>query len=376
LTGYLVPKGWQENSAGPEPGWLTCPTAQTCYVEGDNATSPSGPSDMNSFYVSSDGAQTWSVLPVPAGVTFTSALSCASVTDCAAGGLSDGHQPVYLSTANGGHSWTMRPLPADVGQIMKVTCVTASTCRGLASPDGQSLAIGFRGLLSALRFFVTSDGGQTFTVTPFPRSIAIQNVACPTASHCVATGLHSHIGPGQSVDLEHGVLLTSDDGGRSWQHRAWPKGYGPGPVPELTCADASHCAMTGFVHHGQYTVTGFSADGGLTWTTSRFPRSFHYPMMNALACPTATTCYEAGGGGGARKIGNEIIGSAVVATTRDDGRSWQEVTLPAPAQVPAGMHGDSFMTVSQIDCPRADACIAIGTSEQGSTSTPIYTSNG
>ena len=101
LMSYLVARGWQENTAGPEPGWLTCPSAATCYVEGDNSTSPSGPADMNSFYVSTDGAQTWSVLPVPKGITFTSALSCAAAADCAAGGLYYGHQPVYLRTANG-----------------------------------------------------------------------------------------------------------------------------------------------------------------------------------------------------------------------------------------------------------------------------------
>lgn len=87
LVSYLVTRGWQENTAGPEPGWLTCPTAATCYVEGDSSTSPSGPADMNSFYVSTDSGQTWNVLPVPAHVTFTSALSCASATECAVGGL-------------------------------------------------------------------------------------------------------------------------------------------------------------------------------------------------------------------------------------------------------------------------------------------------
>ena len=101
LMSYLVARGWQENTAGPEPGWLTCPSAATCYVVGDNSTSTSGPPDWNSFYASTDGAQTWSVLPVPKGITFTSALSCAAAADCAAGGLYYGHQPVYLRTANG-----------------------------------------------------------------------------------------------------------------------------------------------------------------------------------------------------------------------------------------------------------------------------------
>jgi hypothetical protein len=394
LMGYLVAKGWQENTTGPEPGQLTCPTAATCYVEGDSSTSPSGPADMNSFYVSSDGAQTWSVLPVPDGVTFTSALSCASVADCAAGGLYYGHQPVYLTTENGGHSWTVRPLPAGVGQIMTIACATATNCRGLASTSGYTLAPGFGTLLADTRFFATSDGGRHFTVTSFPKGEAIQSVACPTAAHCVAIGVYSHLGPGESPDLDHGILLTSDDGGLTWQQGAWPKGYGPGPVPEVTCADASHCAMIGFVERDgterdqlggytsgkdaiQYTVIAFSSDGGKTWTASTLPRSMPYPVIDALTCPTATTCYAAGGDAIAQHIGNTYnAGSSVVGVTHNAGRTWQRVTFAVPANVPAGMQGDSFMDIGQIQCPQANACVATGVSDQGSTSTPIYTNHG
>jgi hypothetical protein len=34
------------------------------------------------------------------------------------------------------------------------------------------------------------------------------------------------------------------------------------------------------------------------------------------------------------------------------------------------------MDIGQIECPEVNACIAIGVSDQGSTSTPIYTYNG
>jgi photosystem II stability/assembly factor-like uncharacterized protein len=394
VMSYLVPAGWQENTAGPEPGWLTCPTAATCYVEGDNATSASGPADMNSLYVSSDGAQTWSVLPVPGGVTFTSPLSCASVTDCAAGGLYYGHQPVYLTTATGGHSWTVRPLPADVGQVMTFSCVTATTCRGLSSLTGAPISQGFATMFAGLRFFATTDGGRNFSVTTFPADAAIQSVACPTASHCVAIGVYSHFNAKDGPDLDHGVLLTSDDGGLTWQRRAWPKGYGPGWQPEVTCTDASHCAMIGFVERNgtegnqvgyssgkdavQYTVIGFSTDGGQTWTRiSTFPRSMPDPTIDALTCPTTTTCYAAGGDLIAQHIGNTYNAeSSVVAVTSNAGRSWQRVTFAAPAKVPGGMQGDSFMDIGQIDCPQVNACVAIGVSDQRSTSTPIYTNHG
>jgi photosystem II stability/assembly factor-like uncharacterized protein len=392
LMSYLVTRGWQENTAGPEPGLLTCPTATTCYVEGDNSTSSSGPADMDSFYSSTDGAQTWSVLPVPKGIAFTSALSCASATDCSAGGLYYGHQPVYLTTASGGHSWTVSPLPSDVGQISNLDCATATTCRGLASASGQTMSPGFD-LIADVHFVATSDGGRHFTVVTFPRGESIQSVSCPTASHCVAVGLYDNSDARTGPDLDHGVLLTSDDGGMSWQQHAWPSGYGPGPVPDVTCADAGHCAMIGFVEHNgregnqvgysegkdavQYTVIAFSSDGGVTWTTSTLPRTIPYPMIDALTCPTAQTCYAAGSELIAQRIGRTLnAGSSVVAITQDAGRSWQRVTFAVPAKVPRRMHGDSFMDIGEIQCPLADACVAIGVSDQGSTSAAIYTNHG
>jgi photosystem II stability/assembly factor-like uncharacterized protein len=300
---------------------------------------------------------------------------------------------VYLSTVNGGHSWTVRPLPADVGQIMTSVCVSATTCRGLASATGDTMTPGFGTLFSGMRFFATSDGGRHFTVVKFPKDAAIQSVACPTASHCVAIGVYSNFSLKAGPDLDHGVLLTSADGGLTWQRGAWPKGYGPGAEPEVTCADASHCAMIGFVEHNgtegnqvgytsgkdavQYTVIGFSSDGGRTWTASTFPRSMPYPIIDALTCPTTTTCYAAGSDLIAQHIGNTYNeGSSVVAFTRNAGRTWQGVTFAVPAHVPGGMQGDSFMDIGEIECPQANACVAIGVSDQGSTSTPIYTNHG
>jgi hypothetical protein len=348
---------------------------------------------MNSFYVSTDGAQSWSVLPVPTGVTFTSALACASATGCAAGGLYHGRQPVYLTTANGGHSWTVSPLSANVGQVMNLDCVDVTTCRGLASVSGKALSPGFS-FIADMRFVVTSDGGTHFTVAAFPRGESIQSVSCPTASHCVAVGVYDRLDTGMAPNLDHGVLLTSDDGGLTWRQHTWPAGFGPGPFPEVTCTDARHCAMIGFVEHDgkvtdqlggvisgrdavQYSVIGFSADGGATWTTSTFPRTIPYPSIDALTCLTKQTCYAAGSDLIAQRIGQgSNASSAVVAITNDAGRSWQRVDFATPASVPGGMQADSFMEIGQIECPETNACVAIGISDQGSTSTPIYTYNG
>jgi photosystem II stability/assembly factor-like uncharacterized protein len=218
-------------------------------------------------------------------------------------------------------------------------------------------------------------------------------VSCPTASHCVAVGLYDGGNARTGPDLDRGVLLTSNDGGMTWRQDTWPSGYGPGVFPDVTCADASHCAMIGFIERNgregnqvgyssgkdavQYTVIAFSSDGGVTWAASTLPRTMPYPMMDTLTCPTAQTCYAAGGDLIAQRIGKGYNAeSSVVAITQDAGRTWQRVTFAVPAKVPGGMQGDSFMEISQIQCPSTDACVAIGTSDQGSTSTPIYTNHG
>jgi len=206
--------------------------------------------------------------------------------------------------------------------------------------------------------------------------------------------VYDRLGAGMAPDLGHGVLLTSDDGGLTWRQHAWPAGFGPGPTPEVTCTDASQCAMIGFVERNgtvtdqlggitsgkdavQYTVIAFSSDGGATWRASTLPHTIPYPMIDTLTCPTTRTCYAAGSDLIAQRIGNtHNAGSSVVAVTHDAGRTWQRVTFTVPANVPGGMQGDSFMDIGQIECPEASACVAIGVSDQGSTSTPIYTYNG
>jgi hypothetical protein len=400
LLSYLTPQGWQESTSGPEPGELTCATALTCYIEGDNASSPSGPADMNAFYASGDGARTWSVLPVPAGVTFTSALACATRSDCAAGGLYYGHQPVYLSTTSGGHSWTVAPMPERAGRIVELACASATSCRGLTQTSSQGPYLNFEQVRPGIKLVTTTDGGKHLTLTPFPSGTAIQSLSCPTSTHCVAYGLYLAPGPDDKTgpDPTRGVMLVSDDAGATWRPGAMPADVGGGAFPQVTCVDASRCMMIGFVMGpgpqggstsvsksgkitetvpDQYSVVGFSADGGLTWTVRRLPASIPAPELDALACPTASLCYAAGSAAIPQRIGNTYNGgSSIVVVTHNAGRTWQRVSFAVPARVPTGMQGDSFMDIGQIQCPLPDACVALGVSDQGSKSTPVYTNHG
>ena len=398
LTSYLSPRGWQESTSSPEQAsGLTCPTARTCYVEGNSATSASGPGDINALYVSGDGGQTWSVLPVPAGVTFTSDLTCTTESNCVAGGLYYGHQGIYLSTASGGHSWRLTPLGAGADQIVDLTCTSATMCRGLLQTS-TSQRWDYMGLAGpGIELISTVDGGRDFMISSFPAGTSAQSLSCPTSTHCVASGVPLPRGDAgqEEPDTTTSVVLVTDDGGASWQRVALPRHVGVSS-PEITCSDAAHCTLLGYVigpgpqggsmpvsgsgqytYPDQYSVVGFSANGGRSWTIRKLPKNIPGPFLFSLACPTAKVCYAVGQDDIPQKVGTlQDAGSAVIAITRDGGQTWQPVRFAVPADIPRGME-TTFGEISEIQCPRANVCVATGVYEQGSmSSVPIYTLHG
>ena len=369
LASYLVSAGWRENTAGPEPGPLTCPTATTCYVEGDNATSGSGPADMDTMYVSYNGAVSWNALPVPAGITFTSALSCGSAASCAAGALDHG-QPVFVTTADGAHSWTIDPLPAGDGQVFQLSCPTATTCAGLVAAKPPTPPQLYN---TGVKFLATTDGGRRFATSAFPAGASMQNVSCPTTSDCVALGVNNIDAPTE------GLAFTTSDAGAHWSPGRLPAGLAVDPFPPLTCVDASHCFMIGDVHSPNaylWTAMAATADGGRTWTERPFPASAPNPVMSGIACPATTTCYASGEEAIPQQVGTGVNDdSPVVLITHDAGLTWNRVTFAIPAHVPPAMQADpnAFLSVGDIQCPQPDTCIALGGASQGSKSTAVYT---
>jgi photosystem II stability/assembly factor-like uncharacterized protein len=386
LASYLVSAGWKQNTAGPEPGYLTCPTARTCYVEGDNSTSASGPADMDSFYVSASGGLSWSVLPVPAGLTFSSALSCSTAVVCAAGGVYNG-QPVFARTVDGGHSWTVDPLPvAANGVIFQLTCPTVTRCAGLLTTSPSQLPPSQQ-YYGGVSFLQTGDGGRHFSSSAFPAGQAMQALSCARANDCVAVGVSSadlaNLSPGR------GFVQMTTDGGATWTPGSFPAGLSPGPFPQVACPDAGDCYLLGATNR-EYGYGGVarSADGGRTWTLRPLPADVPQPGLSAISCPTASTCYVSGteavpqrypkgcsvSGSSAHRCLLMSGGSAMILTTTDGGQDWGRVTFPLPARISAALRAaGAFEDIGGIQCPHAGICVALGASTQGSRSTPVYT---
>src|SRR5262249_34058311 len=155
-------RGIADDHGGPEPGPLTCPTATTCYVEGDNATSASGPPDMDTMYVSYDGAVSWNALPVPAGITFTSALSCAS------GPSSPDLSLIHLISAQGSSS---------PPKLSDLACASDSTCYASGSENVFERVAGGTALRPG------SPGVSPVAVIPHDAGLTWSRVTLPIPAH-------------------------------------------------------------------------------------------------------------------------------------------------------------------------------------------------
>ena len=179
------------------------------------ATTPprsTGPADIDSFYVSTDGARDLE-RPPAAGRHHVHVARWPADRPRAARPARLYHgQPVFITTGNGGHSWTVDPLPAGDGQIFKLSCPSAADCQGLASATGKPISPGFSGLMASVAVIGTTDGGRRFTAARFTAGHSLQDISCPTASYCVAVGVYDESVRSRSAPL-NGFVMISRDGG-------------------------------------------------------------------------------------------------------------------------------------------------------------------
>jgi hypothetical protein len=384
---------------------------------------------MDSFYVSNDGALSWRVLPVPTGVEFTTPLACVNAQSCAAGATYK-NQPAYVSTSNGGHSFTVDPLPSSDGTLYALDCPSLNFCAGLAadSANGNNAPVD-------ATFVSTTTNGASFSDTPFPAGESMTSLACPTTSNCVTVGTIDAQNANGSIG---GVSASTSDGGHSWTSGALPLGFGIADYPsQLACSDADHCSVLGNIviattmsstcpqtilppsgqspsppaaqspavqaiaqEESLYWAEASAAeakdgigecgpnstaivsdiaetsDGGLSWVPEALPSSAPQPSLSDIVCASSENCIATGSVAVPQKFASGAVngGSAIVLITRNDGATWNSVSFAVPSNIPSGVQLDAFMAVGDVQCPQVNYCIALGVSNQGSTTTPVYTS--
>ena len=344
---------WQQNTSGPPPGYLDCPAPSACYtMSGHYPNANAGAPLLGEFlYVSTDAGSTWTVFPMPRGFAPTSPLSCPDATTCAAGGTYKG-QPVLVVTTDGGHSFTIDRLPSGIGNVYALSCPATGTCGALVASRGD----GNNTPLDAT-FLETTNGGASFTDHLVASGYSMTALDCTSALDCTAVGNSDALG---TSDWTAGVAGVTTDGGASWTVGPLPAGFGVNYLSQLSCADAEHCALTGWVAATvanppqcaklpPVTLPPGTPAGAPTTTT---PPS---PAVRAIsASESAVASAQAREEANAKTVTcssstQTLLGD--IATTTDGGRTW--TPEPMPTNVPAPQF-------SGLSCPTAEECWASG----------------
>lgn len=231
---------------------IACPSTITCVVTGDYSDAPH--SYQGLLLTGHRSSWTATKAPVPpgagaypnvdiAGVACPSATMCVTVGNYASGGLLlKGH----------GSSWTATTAPRPAG----VASYQAADLRGVACPSATTcVSVGYYlGSSASNHALLLTASGSSWTATraPLPpgavtsQNAELNNIACPSAAACVATGSYTDTAGNQPR-----MLLTKH--GSSWTAITAPLPTGTQLSSAPTLTDIACPVTTTCVATGQYT---------------------------------------------------------------------------------------------------------------------------
>ncbi len=216
-----------------------------------------------------------------------------------------------------------------------VSCPSAARC--VVLEQGSSS----QGLPHSL-LVTTNVAGTAPTLASLPPSasaVGLTGISCPTSRRCYAVG--------------NNVMLTSDDGGRTWTStQSQPIDAQESIIScpsESTCYVVAHAPGEDELTPAHVSVT---YDGGHNWHAVASIGSAPFPQE--FECPTDSFC-----------VGwSEHTGSAFVPSTSDGGQSWANWQLPGAA-------GGTYMPTS-VWCDEDRACV-VGAIVRQDPSQPLGT---
>lgn len=180
-----------------------------------------------------------------------------------------------------------------------VACPTVSECIAVGGAGGVE---------------VSRTAGRTWTAVTVPTRHYLYGVACDDPAHCVAVG-------------DDGTALVTGDGGSSWTF--YPTGVGI-PLSSVACPGGSRCYAVGDAD----TVIA-TDDRGTHWQRQLEGSG----VLDSVACTTPTRCAA-------------VTSSAVANLATSDGSTWKPVTVPFPPL-------DGLAALNGIGCS-GSTCVAVG----------------
>ncbi len=280
---------------------VACPAATTCFA-GGHYRDASG----NQAMLLSWSGKTWTaaIAPLPAGANsnpdaVVSGISCPSPTWCTAVGQYDASPDQYgliLRRSDGKWTATAAPVPTGaqaLGALNAVSCPAASRCFAGGwdyADDGSS---------PQLLLLTWWQGKWSDVDVPLPKGAAanagaaIDAIACPTVTECVAAGSYDN-----SAGDQEGVLLA-------WSGKKWtattaplPRNAGANPWTSLNtvaCPVSSRCVAGGEYENSASQPLGLLLTWSQgSWTAAEAPTAGY--DVHAISCPSATRCFALSAG--------------------------------------------------------------------------------
>ena len=368
---------------------VACPSTAICYAVGSSETGSS--ESTVELIKTTDAGQDWTNITIPSisegpygGTNF---ISCNSTLDCSILANSES----FIQTTNGGSAWVLESIPQGrATSLNALACPTSSTC----------FAAGYLGISSISSvILVTKDAGAVWeTKKPDKATSTLTGVYCASAVDCIVVGSY-----GTTSDPDGGGAFVTTDGGSKWTaDHGLPALFG------VSCMNASKCVSVGYtINTTAHTTTPAildSSDGGLKWKSKVVPAGTM--TLIRVGCSTSTTCVALGTG----TVSNEFVADA----SSNGSLAWNAETVPPPVENITGLscwsstdcvavgstenalqppepegvvittsnYGASWIvgtsptglsSISDVTCPSADECIAVGTGSQ--TSLGIDTSS-
>ncbi len=254
----------------------------------------------------------------------SSDIACPSTTTCYAVGTNSSSEDKIFSTSTGGAKWTQVNAPSGVKTLSSISCPSITTCYAVGAGSSGS------GVVAA-----TTDGGSSWRQQVAPGGMyGLYGVACPSITTCYAVGLEPRLGESA---FRAGVIVATINGGVTWTSENTPQGVSQ--LNAISCPSTTTCyAAGGGAASGVIVVT---TDGGFTWSTQSATAAVGVAV--GVACPSTTTCHA---------VGNDQPGEAgLFLSTTLGGAAW--VLVNTPLLVPTAR---TFDYVGGIACPSMGKC--------------------
>jgi hypothetical protein len=338
---------------------ISCGSAKTCLAIGlhDNYASGAGIPIAEAW-----NGKAWRSVAVPAptgampGDTVLSAVSCKSATSCLVIGnyyTTDNYLPYALTWNGTSLKRAAAPLVPTKGlgvTLDALSCATAKRC--VAVGTSEQLAVEtWNGAKWAVR--TAALPGETVSgLEDAPMAIS-----CLSVTSCVFAGQTYPIGNNFRTLLErwNGKVFTPMKTAAS----ADVNGFS---LNDVSCVSAKSCVAAGLIASsasGNW-VGSTLVWNGKSWTADKvaWPKGTVQAYLFGVSCTSPTNCVAVGAAGGA-----DAVRAAALSF---NGRKWTRRNVPAPG---AGKSS----AFSDVSCPKAGDCVAIGESGDFNLNTATVT---